>query len=139
MAAPSSYHPVAILTALSKILERAVLLQLQQLIDNKMPNCQFGFRSQSTSATITAAHGTWSKARAAGKIVGIAAYDLSAAFDTLDHQILLEKLAIMGISQKSCNWFSSYLSCRTQHVLYKDSLSSALKVRYGHTWALGGG
>ncbi len=97
----SDYLPVSILTALSKVLERVVMRQLNKYVDSKMPNCQFGFRPRrSTTAAIVAAHGAWSSARSGGDVVGIAAYDLSAAFDTLDHARVLDKLRMMGVGQR---------------------------------------
>ncbi len=128
----SSYRPVSILTALSKVLERVVLRQLNKYVDSKMPNCQFGFRPRrSTTAAIVAAHGAWSSARSGGDVVGIAAYDLSAAFDTLDHARVLDKLRMMGVGQRETTWFQHYLSGRQQRVLYRDSLSEYRNVRFG--------
>ena len=46
--------------------------------------------------------------------------DLSKAFDTLDHQLLLQKLNYYGIHGTALNWFTSYLSGRTQYVVVND-------------------
>ena len=51
--------------------------------------------------------------------------DLSKAFDTIDHDILLSKLQYYGIQNTSLRWFSSYLSNRMQYVSFNDT-SSAL-------------
>ncbi len=82
---PGSYRPVSILTALSKVMEKAAHACLAPYLGNLLPGSQFGFRAKrSTSTAIATAHGHWTAARAAGKVVGVAAYDLSSAFDTLD-------------------------------------------------------
>ena len=51
--------------------------------------------------------------------------DLSAAFDTLDHTLLLQRLhAEIGLDGSAFDWFSSYLSCRSQQVLVGHALSA---------------
>jgi len=53
--------------------------------------------------------------------------DLSTAFDTVDHVILLKRLTTdFGISGKALEWFSSYLSGRSQHVLFEGATSDRL-------------
>ena len=128
----ASYRPVAILPALSKVLERVVHRQLLKFMETKFSNCQHGFRPRrNTVGAITASHGAWSRARSAGEVVGIAAYDLSAAFDTLDHQKLISKMHGLGIRGKASSWFKDYLCDRWQRVVYNGHSSRYLPIKYG--------
>ena len=54
--------------------------------------------------------------------------DLSKAFDTTDHKILLKKLSQYGIKNKSLDWFTYYLSKRKQFIVYLVNSKSTLLV-----------
>ena len=66
-----------------------------------------------------------------GKLTGLAFLDLCKAFDTLDHKLLLTKLADFGLSKSSVNWFNAYLTNRTQSVNINGILSDAEPILYG--------
>ena len=58
--------------------------------------------------------------------------DLSAAFDTVDHKILLHRLhSSLGITGTALKWFESYLSNRSQRVLSRGCLSDSIKLPHG--------
>ena len=58
--------------------------------------------------------------------------DLSAAFDTVDHGILLRRLRTsFGIRGKALEWFSSYLLGRSQHILFDGVKSDSFDLRFG--------
>ena len=57
--------------------------------------------------------------------------DMSKAFDSLNHNLLLGKLRKLGLKASVISWFSSYLSSRYQRVRYEDSVSELLLVTTG--------
>ena len=127
-----SYRPVSVLPAISKVLEAAVLDQLNPFLAKKLPPNQYGFRrGRSTTEAIHHAHESWLTAAAAGRVVAIAAFDLSAAFDTLDPAILVGKLRGLGVSESEANFFQDYLTGRTQMVRYGNCISGPLPVTSG--------
>ncbi len=50
--------------------------------------------------------------------------DLQKAFDTIDHNILLDKMNFIGFSEQTVKWFKSYLSNRTFRVIFERTLSN---------------
>jgi hypothetical protein len=80
---------------------------------------------------LTLAQNDWIDAKAKNEVVGVMAFDLSAAFDTLEHSTLLAKLETSGITGVPLKWFQSYLSDRSQSVLWNRVLSEPLPLRRG--------
>ena len=108
------------------------LLQLTPFLEVRLPECQFGFRpGRSSSAAVATAHGAWARATSVGRVTRVAAFDLTAAFDTVDHDILCTKLHRLGISDQSIAWFRHYLEGRHQCVRYNRTLSSPSPVKCG--------
>jgi hypothetical protein len=66
-----------------------------------------------------------------GNLCGAVFLDLTKAFDTVDHCILLSKLSAIGVSPSSIKWFESYLSNRKQRTSCGNELSDALPVTVG--------
>ena len=66
-----------------------------------------------------------------GLFTGMILIDLKKAFDTIDHNILLEKLKAIGFCDDTVNWFHSYLADRAFLVSIKNKYSSISKITRG--------
>ena len=130
----TNYRPISLLPCISKILEKIVYKRLDSFLSlNKILNsAQFGFRKKfSTDFAI---------AKLLDKVINslskkdhiIALFmDLSKAFDTIDHNILLHKLYNYGIRGIVWSWIKSYLSNRQQYVSIDDVNSPISHINCG--------
>ena len=93
---------------------------------------QYGFRSKrnTTHATLDFIQSIEDAIEDNEFAIGVFC-DLSKAFDTLDHKILLEKLDHYGIRGKANEWFSSYLKGRRQYIELNHKKSSCLPIEVG--------
>ena len=66
-----------------------------------------------------------------GRLTGAVFLDLSKAFDTVDHNLLLYKLKSVGLSDDTVNWFQTYLTNRKQRTSVGDTLSVAAPLTVG--------
>ena len=130
-----NYRPISNLPFLSKLLERVVLSQLQDhLSANGLLDMYQSVYKKDHSTETALLHVTNTLLMNADmKYVSVLSLlDLSAAFDTIDHEILLKRLHVsFGISGTVLKWFSSYLSNRYQCVAIQQVLSKPLPLKYG--------
>ena len=115
----SNYRPVSILPAFNKVFEKIISSRLISYLEtnNLLADQQHGFREQrSTESAILQFVNTLYPCLEEKNYVAGVFLDLSKAFDSLDHDILLQKLEMIGIRGVPLDLFKSYLSCRKQSV-----------------------
>lgn len=131
----SNYRPISNLPFLSKILEKVVARQLVDFLNdsNLFEVFQSGFRvGHSTETALLKVSNDLLCASDQGLLSVLVLLDLSAAFDTVDHSILLRRLEYaIGIKDRALDWFGSYLSDRFQFVHVHNHSSERRRVSHG--------
>ena len=114
-----NYRPVAVLPAMSKIIEKIVIGRLKKHVEkhNLLSDTQNAYRAKRsvTTAMIQLYDEILAK-QDEGKDSACVFLDCSAAFDTIQHDVLMGKMKLYGVSEKSLAWVKSYLSDRAQFV-----------------------
>ena len=123
------------LSFLSKILEKVVLRQLSNhlLTNNLFCSHQSAYRAgHSTDTALLKTVNDLLSALDEDKVSLLFLLDLSAAFDTIDHSILLSRISYsFGISDIILTWFTSYLTDRTQTIFVNGFKSLPAPLHYG--------
>eukprot|EP00662_Eupelagonemidae_sp_cell21_P003516 gene3516-biopygen117791 len=114
------YRPVSILPAISRLVERTLTEQLKVHIQQHsiLPKFQHGFRPKhSTETALIQLIDTIATAEGDGQVVLVASLDLAGAFDTLDRELLVQKLRkTCGVTEAAAELIDHYLSHRRQRV-----------------------
>ncbi len=121
-----NYRPVSLLPFIAKTLERVVFNQVSLFLsqNNKLDAKQSGFRSgHSTETALLSVTEALRIAKADSKSSVLILLDLSAAFDTVNHQILLSTLSSLDITGIPLRWFESYLTGRSFKVAWVEEVS----------------
>ena len=130
----SNYRPISLLPSISKIFEKVIFYQLYAYLEDHklLYTSQYGFRKKhSTELAALELIDKVTFLMQEGKTpVGIF-LNMSKAFDTLNHDILLDKLAFYGISGVNKDLFKCYLSNRKQYVQFNGEDSHMLNIRTG--------
>ena len=130
-----NFRPVSNLSFLSKVIERVVSARIQAYLNRN--NMHEVFQSaykchHSTETALLRVQNDLLQTISKGKYAVLILLDLSAAFDTIDHKVLLSRLLYkFGIRGKALSWISSYLQDRYQEVLINCSVSQLCELLFG--------
>ena len=131
----ANFRPISNLKYISKMIEKAISYQLiNYLRDNDLEeSLQSAYKTfHSTETALVKVHNDIVSAIDNQSYVILLLLDLSAAFDTVDHKILLQRRSCrFGIKGKALSWFKSYLENRKQIVNVKGETSYSMDLRCG--------
>ena len=130
----NNYRPISVIPAVAKIFEKIIYDQLCNYlnVNDLLTSCQSGFRSlHSTLTALLETSNNWCVNVDKGLLNGVIFIDLKKAFDTIDHEIILQKLAKYGVDQDALKWFKSYLANRLQRCNVHNHLSSTSPLNCG--------
>ena len=130
----NNYRPIAILNIISKIYEKIMKKRLIEFINknNILTNCQYGFRKgcSTTQAVIDCVHQIEQEKKLGNIPIGIL-LDFKKAFDSIDHDILLNKLHRIGVRGNVYKWFESYIKNRNNYTTINTEISEKHKQPFG--------
>jgi hypothetical protein len=133
--AVQSYRPISNLTYISKLVERMVCEQVTTFLNENglLPRLQSGFRARHSTETATLrVLSDILTAADQRKVTLLGLLDMSAAFDTVDHVILLRRIEVsFGLEGNVLSWLTSFLNGRTQQVTFNGSESSVEVIQSG--------
>ena len=130
----SNYRPISVISHIAKILEKLVQKQLvQYLIKNELLcTDQSAYRKfHNTQTSLHRCNEDWIDNLCDDVFTAVSFLDIRKCFDTIDHQILIDKLERYGIVKIEASWFKSYLENRSQYVKCNGKLSSKCYVPIG--------
>ena len=129
-----NYRPISNLSFLSKVIEHAILAQLLPLLQRNeiIPMFQSAYRqNHSTETALIRIHNDLVENTCAGAFSVLILLDLSAAFDTVDHDLLVNDLYNSGLRDSALALIKSYLGDRFQSVLVDQAVSDPAPLRCG--------
>ncbi|KAL0818556.1 hypothetical protein ABMA28_008995 [Loxostege sticticalis] len=126
------YRPISILSTLSKVFERLVHNQVYPILHNVIISEQHGFvKQRSTTTNLLTFTNTLFETVDDGVQMDAVYTDFKKAFDKVDHELLLDKIAFNGIRGNLLRWFSSYILNRSQKVVINGYQSGSVSVTSG--------
>ena len=130
----NNYRPISLLNVFSKIFEKAMKLKLISFIESNkiLSSSQFGFQKNISTqdALLQFSKNIYKQLDQSNSVLSIF-IDFSKAFDTVPHNILLQKLDHYGIRGPVNAWFKDYLNNRSQTCVFENHESSSLNSALG--------
>ena len=126
----SNYRPISVLTVFSKLFEKLMYNHLNShfVKNNLLYKRQFGFQSNcSTEHAIVDLINHLTKSLDKNLFSIGVFLDLSKAFDTVNHEILLAKLKYYGVNKLTHSWIADYLKGRKQFISYGNNISTTFE------------
>jgi hypothetical protein len=130
----SNYRPISNLRIMSKLIEKIAASRITEHLESVqfLHQNQSSYRRMYSTETATLqVYSEWCDALDQGDIVLVASLDVSAAFDTVSHKVLLYRLMQAGILGRAHKWIASYLNDRTAVVSYANQRSSEINFLHG--------
>ena len=128
------YRPIALLSSLSKVMEKVVARRLTHHLEfnGLLTDKQHGYRRyRSTATCLLQLQEEILERYEKGEDTALMCFDSSAAFDTICHRILKEKLKLYGVSESAMKWFDCYLSQRFQYCEIGGKASTLTQILQG--------
>ena len=127
-----NYRPVSLIPVVSKLFERDMYNQIITYIDTFLSPYLFGYRKgYSTEQCLTVMLEIWKKALDSKGAAGAILTDLSKAFDCLNHNLLIAKMAAYGFDKNALLFIQNYLNERKQRTKVNGSFSLWLELKHG--------
>jgi len=131
----ANFRPVSNLTFLSKVVETAVARQLNDYLaaNDLLPRHQSAYRKRNSTETTTLRVLSDALSAADGQRVTLMGLlELTAAFDCVDHTLLLKQLQLeFGFADTVLSWLTSFVTGRTQQVAFDGHMSATTSVEFG--------
>lgn len=130
----SQYRPISLLSKLSLVFEKIIHEQISNYFTNNnlFHQNQHGYlKNRSCMTALLTIYDKWVRSVNEKKLVGVLCMDMTAAFDLVDRDILVEKLKAYGAGMRTQQWIDSYMRDRMQFVTVNTTRSKTRAVKWG--------
>ena len=131
---PNSYRPVALTSPIAKMAERCIITEIKAFLDYKkvIPPYKHGFRSHKTVISLLLEEiDDLTAAVESNKCADILFFDVSKAFDSVNLDLLIQKISNFGIGNSTITWLQNFLMYRKFSVLIDNTQSEYIQYNQG--------